>query len=118
MQTQNLPDLMENPRFRELIDGFSDVIKTSSEQGLAEARKRCTEFFLNADLFRAEVKSIGHLEIEGKDKNSIALNVYAPHGVEKPPVIVYFHRGGWIFGNIAEADPVCRLLAQHLGCVV
>lgn len=118
MKTQQLPDLMENPRFRELIDGFSEVIKTSSEQGLAEARKRCTEFFLNADPFRAEVKCIDRVEIKGKDNNSIPLNVYTPQGVEKPPVILYFHRGGWIFGNITEADPVCRLLAQHLEAVV
>lgn len=34
------------------------------------------------------------------------------------PVIVYLHRGGWVFGNIEEADPVCRKLANHLGCIV
>ena len=109
---------MENPRFRELINGFSEVIKSSSEEGLEEARRRCTSFFLNADPFRAEIKSMERFEIEGKDNNRIALQVYMPLEVEKAPIIVYFHRGGWIFGNVIESDPVCRLLAKHLGCIV
>lgn len=118
MDTQSLPDLMQNPRFRDLIAGFSEVIKTSSEEGLAEARKRCTSFFLGADPYRAEVSSVERLEIEGKDGNRIALQVYTPHVEDVVPVIVFFHRGGWIFCNIDEADPVCRLLSLHLGCIV
>src|SRR6266404_2171094 len=111
-------DLMENARFRDLIEGFSDVIKTSSEQGLAAARKRCTDFFLNADPFRAEVESIQHVEIEGKDQNLIPLDIYQPKAEDALPVIVYLHRGGWIFGNNQESEPVCRLLAQYLKCVI
>lgn len=34
------------------------------------------------------------------------------------PTLVYFHRGGWVFGSVDEADPVCRKLANHLGSIV
>ncbi len=111
-------DLMENPHFRDLIEGFSEVIKTSAEQGLDAARQRCTAFFLSADDYRADVESIQHLAIEGKDRNQIPLSVYAPKAEHPLPVIVYFHRGGWIFGNNTESEPVCRLLAHELQCVV
>lgn len=118
MNSPAVENLMDNPRFRELIDGFSEVIKTSAEKGLDEARKCCCHFFLNADPFRAEVDTIQQLEINGKDNHSISLHVYRPIAEGKLPVIVYFHRGGWIFGSNAESEPVCRLLAHHLKKIV
>ncbi|MES2121758.1 MAG: alpha/beta hydrolase, partial [Chlamydiota bacterium] len=118
MMMHTTTDLMENPRFRDLIEGFSEVIKTSAEQGLDAARQRCTAFFLSADDFRAEVESIQRFEIEGKDLNRIPLRAYKPKAEQPLPVIVYFHRGGWIFGSNEESDPVCRLLASELQCVV
>lgn len=33
-------------------------------------------------------------------------------------LIVWFHGGGWVFGNIEDADPVCRRLAQATACAV
>lgn len=33
-------------------------------------------------------------------------------------LIVWFHGGGWVFGNIEEADAVCRRLAQAAACAV
>ncbi|MBS3902817.1 MAG: alpha/beta hydrolase [Anaplasmataceae bacterium] len=118
MQDTPFPNLIEDPRFQSLIDGFADVIKTSSEQNLNEGRKRCTDFFLSKVLVRTDVESITTLEIEGVDNQKIPLRIYTPTSPGTLPVIVYFHRGGWIFGNIEEADPICRMLAHHLQCVV
>jgi acetyl esterase len=109
---------MENPQFKALIDGFTDVIKTSSEQSLDEGRKRCTEFFLSKNSMCVEIETIKDVEIKGNDNHKIPLRIYSPAARTSLPVIVYFHRGGWIFGNIEEADPICRLLTHHLQCVV
>lgn len=39
--------------------------------------------------------------------------------VENPKaLLVYFHGGGWVFGELAEFDPMCRLLAQRSSCAV
>lgn len=111
-------NLMDSPGFRELIDGFSEVIQTSSEKGLEEARRKCTSFFLNADPFREEVESVQHVEIEGQEGNLIPLRIYKPKSEKLLPLIVYLHRGGWIFGNNEESEPVCRLLAHHLEAVI
>lgn len=117
MDTKSFPDLMENRKFKALIDGFSNVIQTSTEKGLDAARKRCTEFFLSGAT-RLEVESINYVQIEGSDNHQIPLCIYSPDVTQELPIIVYFHRGGWIFGNIKEADPVCRMLALYLQCVV
>ncbi len=111
-------NLIENPQFKALIDGFGEVVKTSFESGLDAARKRCTEFFLSDADERIEVESIQDVTIEGEDQHQIPLRIYRPSADNELPVIVYFHRGGWIFGNIEEADPVCRMLAHYLQCVV
>lgn len=118
MAVKSLPNLMENPKFKALIDGFSDVVKTSAEKGLDAARKRCTEFFLSGEERLVEVESIQNLKIEGEDGHQIPLRIYSPTASKPLPIIVYFHRGGWIFGNIEEADPVCRMLAHYLQSVV
>jgi acetyl esterase len=34
------------------------------------------------------------------------------------PMLVYFHGGGWVIGDLDTHDSVCRFLAQHSGCRV
>jgi acetyl esterase len=34
------------------------------------------------------------------------------------PVLVYFHGGGWVVGDIDSHDPVCRSLANASGCKI
>jgi len=34
------------------------------------------------------------------------------------PVVVYFHGGGWVLGNLDTHDSLCRRLASETGCVV
>ena len=34
------------------------------------------------------------------------------------PVVMFFHGGGWVLGNIETHDPLCRRLAAHSGCAV
>ena len=48
----------------------------------------------------------------------VPVRVYWPAADKKLPVLVYFHGGGWVFGNIGSVDRTCRLLANTVGCVV
>jgi acetyl esterase len=48
----------------------------------------------------------------------IPVRIYRPSGVERPPVLVYFHGGGFVIGNIADSDRDCRLIAQEAACAV
>jgi len=34
------------------------------------------------------------------------------------PVVMYFHGGGWVLGNVRTHDALCRRLAKQSGCVV
>jgi acetyl esterase/lipase len=34
------------------------------------------------------------------------------------PALMYFHGGGWVFGNLETHDAICRILADRAGCKV
>mgnify|MGYP005849510803 CR=1 FL=1 len=48
----------------------------------------------------------------------LAARHYTPPGEPPFPVVVYFHGGGWVIGNLDTHDHVCRALAKESGCVV
>ena len=55
--------------------------------------------------------------IPGADGN-VAARVYTPEGNPPMGVLVYFHGGGWVLGDLESHDRVCRALANRAGCVV
>ena len=48
----------------------------------------------------------------------IPTRIYTPDVGPGAPVFVYFHGGGFVLGDLAMADEVCRLIANDAGCIV
>ncbi len=48
----------------------------------------------------------------------IATRVYAGEGGADKPLIVYFHGGGWVIGDLDTHHPFCQNLCQRSGCTV
>lgn len=48
----------------------------------------------------------------------IPVRIYTPGGTPPFPVLVYFHGGGWVIGDIETHDNTCRELTNAAGCVV
>jgi acetyl esterase len=48
----------------------------------------------------------------------IPVRIYWPTDDRRLPVLVYFHGGGWMFGNIEAVDRTCRALSAQASCVV
>ena len=65
-----------------------------------------------------EVDESEHL-VPTRDGSNVRVRVYVPR--KKPadgsPVVVRFHEGGWIMGDLSDEDQNCRLLARDLGAV-
>ena len=56
---------------------------------------------------------------------AIALRMYRPHAkspdsasADVAPVLIYYHGGGWVIGDLDTHDVLCRQLADEAGCVV
>ena len=50
----------------------------------------------------------------------MAARLYVALGAPRPPqpLLVYYHGGGWVIGDLETHDGVCRFLAEHSGCRV
>jgi len=67
-----------------------------------------------------EVSSVRNLEARGP-AGPIPLRSYRPLGAAadaRLPVLVYFHGGGWVIGDLDTHDVLCRELANRAGCAV
>lgn len=64
-----------------------------------------------------KVWKIDNLTIPGP-VDFIPARVYTPESETPLPVVVYYHGGGWVVGNLDAADVLCRQLANGVKCIV
>ena len=57
-----------------------------------------------------------------RDDHEIPLRLYRPRALRDArtdvPVVMWFHGGGWVLGNVVRDDPICTFVAARVGCVV
>ncbi len=62
------------------------------------------------------IASVRDLEVGGRPAR-----LYTPRqqlGVDAAPTLLFFHGGGWVYGDLDSHDAACRHLAQHSGVQV
>ncbi|MBI3327287.1 MAG: alpha/beta hydrolase, partial [Nitrospinae bacterium] len=64
-----------------------------------------------------EVANVEDRLIPGSD-GEIPVRIYTPAGLGPFPILVWFHGGGWVVGDLEWADPTARHLTVGAGCVV
>jgi acetyl esterase len=47
----------------------------------------------------------------------VPVRIYHPDGSAPFPVMVFYHGGGWVIGNVDSHDALCRKLTNAIGCV-
>ncbi|MBS1889260.1 MAG: alpha/beta hydrolase [Actinobacteria bacterium] len=90
-------------------------------RGVAEARAE-SRYEARVTAWRrpprmAEVRAV---EIAGPD-GPLPSRLYVPPlptPDEAAPLLVYYHGGGWVIGDVEMYDDLCRLIAQAAGCRV
>ncbi|MDY0394630.1 alpha/beta hydrolase [Virgibacillus halophilus] len=65
----------------------------------------------------AEVQRVQEGAIPGQ-AGEIPFRAYYPEGKAPYPVLVFFHGGGWVIGNLDSHDDICRTLANAANCAV
>jgi acetyl esterase len=66
-----------------------------------------------------EPEPVGKVEdraIPGPE-GTIPVRIYTPEGKGPFPVLVFFHGGGWVIGDIDSHDAICRTMTNKAGCI-
>jgi acetyl esterase len=63
------------------------------------------------------VGDVTDLTISGPG-GDLPIRIYRPKGSGPFPVLVYFHGGGWVLGNLENTDAACRALTNMAQCLV
>jgi len=86
---------------------------------IEEARARALERAVEASGGGDPSVTAESLSMDGADGHEIPLRRYSPPGdVAAPGLIVFFHGGGWVYGDLDSHDGMCRDLASSSGCTV
>lgn len=108
-----------DPQVRAVLDeavasGAIPLHRLSPEQARAAYRKSASGFAQNSP----DIKFIGDSAFE-RDGSSIPYRLYSDdiEATEKA-MLIYFHGGGWSFGDIESYDHVCRWLCHYSGATV
>jgi acetyl esterase/lipase len=105
-----------DPQVKVLLDQMAAAKQPAfHSQTPADARKAMGALL---DVFGAgpEVHKVEDRKIPGP-AGDIPVRIYTPAG--KPNgILVYFHGGGWVVGDLASHDYSCRALTNEAGCTV
>lgn len=73
------------------------------------------------EMFRAMQAQAPELEVAAVTDitaGGVPARVYRPHGDGPFPVVMMFHGGGWVIGDLETADSQCREVCRGVGAVV
>jgi acetyl esterase len=66
---------------------------------------------------RIALADIMQQKISGRH-GEIPIRLYYPVIQENLPIILFFHGGGWVYGNFQTHDRMCRRIARDTGAIV
>ncbi|MFN8037172.1 MAG: alpha/beta hydrolase [Acidimicrobiia bacterium] len=106
-----------HPQAEALLGAMNELpLRIEPDTTVGEIRSAINELLTAAE----PTVDLAHVEdrmIPGPH-GDIPIRVYRPAVDRDLPVLVYYHGGGWVIGNVDTHDGVTRELANRVGCVV
>jgi acetyl esterase len=110
-----------HPQVRAVLDTLAGMKLTPPEQlPVAQAREQFMRSRAGFVAAAEDVAAVRDLAIPGPG-GPIGARLYRPLASRTDaalPVFVFFHGGGWVFGNLDSHDALCRSLSNAAGCAV
>jgi len=109
-----------DPQARALLDaakasGAPEMWELTPDQARAEYLRRTERLRADVDIYRVEDRQIlGPVQ-------PIKVRVYTPQASQEQaslPVLVWYHGGGFVIGDLDSHDSACRALANQTECLV
>jgi acetyl esterase len=110
-----------DPQTQAVLDALAAMnLQPPDRIPVAEARAQFMQSRAHYLAAPEPVESVQDLSIPGP-AGSIAVRSYRPVDSspgQRLPAFVFFHGGGWVFGNLDSHDSLCRSLCNAAGCAV
>jgi len=102
---------MLDEKIRELLREFEkEGLQPRYTLPVSEVRRLSTEMVKRLAGSKPNLASVRDIFADVKNAR-IPVRVYVPREQRRLPVLVYYHGGGWVVGNLETADWLCRSLA-------
>ena len=106
-----------DPQAQKVVDALAALnLKPFRDSSPAEARESMRSRTAALGPFE-EVPAVAdhRVPVTGGE---ITVRVYKPAGMGPHPVLVFYHGGGWVIGDLYTHDGICRSLVNAAGCAV
>ncbi len=101
----------------QLIDGLQEQGVAPFHQMSVEQIREVINTFTGLQLPAEPVARLAS-DVYHSDGHELALNIYIPEAEGQRPVILYFHGGGFVAGNLTVIDEPARALANAADAIV
>lgn len=106
-----------DPQARAFLNEQAEITSLPSAALSAEGAREALDAILITDEPTEEVAEVSDWSIPGP-AGELCIRVYRPEGEGPFPVLVYFHGGGWVKGNLDSNDNLSRELTNESGMIV
>jgi acetyl esterase len=106
-----------HPEAQQLLTALEELGLPPTEEMTVPNARAAIAGFVALQGEPVEVASVQNRTVPGP-AGEIPVRVYTPVGAGQLPVVLYFHGGGWVIGDLEVVDRPCRQLASAAGAIV
>lgn len=101
------------------LTASSDLLADAPDAFLKAFQRAGVHPFLGRGLFgKSETMAAVEEQRVPCAAGDVTIRSYYPVLADSLPVILFFHAGGWVIGNLETHDALCRRIAKLTGCLV
>lgn len=114
--TYQAPKQLDDATFN-FLTAFSNMFQSIGHLSIPEQRATIKEMFQIPESELETIAKVENCTIEGRH-GPIPIRIFSPQNEGTLPVIVFFHRGGWVYGCNDECEVICRRIANASNAIV